>query len=76
MGGRGCIALNYVYNIHMDSKEIIRRLEKEGWVRVAQKGSHAQYKHPERKGRVTIPHPRKDIKPATLHSIEKQAGWR
>jgi predicted RNA binding protein YcfA (HicA-like mRNA interferase family) len=47
-----------------------------GWVRVAQKGSHAHFKHPVKKGRVTVPHPKKDMKPGTLRSIEKQAGWR
>ena len=71
-----CGLLSSVYNIRMDSREVIRRLEGEGWVKVAQKGSHAQFKHPTKPGRVTVPHPRKDMKPGTLRSIEKQAGWR
>ncbi len=65
-----------VYIIHMDSRDIIRKLESQGWMKVAQKGSHVQYKHPDRAGRVTVPHPRKDIKIGTLQSIMRQAGWK
>jgi len=43
---------------------------------VAQKGSHLQLKHPTKPGRVTVPHPRRDIPIGTLRSIEKQAGIR
>lgn len=49
-------------------------LEANGWTRVAQKGSHAQFRHPTRPGRVTVPTPRRDIPAGTLRSIEKQAG--
>lgn len=59
----------------MKSRDIIKRLEAEGWVLVAQKGSHTQFKHASKTGRVTIPHPNKDIKIGTLKSIKKQAGW-
>ncbi len=58
----------------MNSREIIRKLELDGWFEVAQAGSHKQFKHPVRLGRVTVPHPRKDIPIGTLKSIEKQAG--
>ncbi len=58
----------------MDSREIIRRIEADGWFEVGQKGSHKQFKHPEKMGRVTVPHPKKDIPVGTLRSIEKQAG--
>ncbi|HLY55514.1 MAG TPA: type II toxin-antitoxin system HicA family toxin [Stellaceae bacterium] len=60
----------------MDSREIISRIEADGWVRVAQKGSHMQFKHPAKPGRVTVPHPRRDIPTGTLRSIERQAGLR
>ncbi|CAA7620772.1 MULTISPECIES: type II toxin-antitoxin system HicA family toxin [Magnetospirillum] len=60
----------------MDSREIIRRLERDGWVEVARRGSHAQFKHPTKPGRVTVPHPKKDMAPGTLRSIERQAGIR
>lgn len=49
-------------------------LEAAGWYKVAQKGSHVQLKHPTRPGRVTVPHPERDIPTGTLRSIEKQAG--
>jgi predicted RNA binding protein YcfA (HicA-like mRNA interferase family) len=56
------------------SREIIRRLEQDGWFEVAQSGSHKQFKHATKSGRVTVPSPRKDIPLGTLRSIEKQAG--
>lgn len=59
---------------HMNSRDIIRAIEADGWFQVAQKGSHVQFKHPAKAGRVTVPHPRKDIPKGTLRSIEKQAG--
>lgn len=58
----------------MKSKEIIAALEQDGWTQVAQKGSHVQFKHPTKSGRVTVPHPNKDIPMGTLRSIEKQSG--
>ncbi|MES2984863.1 MAG: type II toxin-antitoxin system HicA family toxin [Pseudomonadota bacterium] len=58
----------------MNSKEIIRTLEENGWYLVATKGSHNQYKHAGKPGRVTVPHPKKDMPIGTLKSIEKQAG--
>ena len=58
----------------MKSREIISVLQRDGWVQVAQKGSHVQFKHPTKKGRVTVPHPERDIAIGTLKSIEKQSG--
>ena len=58
----------------MNSREIIRRLKENGWFEVAQAGSHKQFKHPVKPGRVTVPFPRKDVPAGTLRSIEKQAG--
>lgn len=58
----------------MDSREIIKALKKDGWAEVAKKGSHAQFKHPTKKGRVTVPHPKKDLPVGTVKSIEKQSG--
>jgi predicted RNA binding protein YcfA (HicA-like mRNA interferase family) len=45
-----------------------------GWRQVAQKGSHVQFKHETIPGRVTVPHPKKELPVGTLRSIEKQAG--
>jgi predicted RNA binding protein YcfA (HicA-like mRNA interferase family) len=58
----------------MDSRQIIRVLKQNGWYEVSQVGSHKQFKHPEKKGRVTVPHPYQDIPKGTLKSIERQAG--
>ncbi len=58
----------------MNSKEIIKLLEKDGWKLVGIKGSHRQYKHPFKKGRVTVVSPSRDFAKGTLSSIFKQAG--
>lgn len=58
-------------NTHRD---VIRALQDDGWRKVAQKGDHVQFKHPAKKGRVTVPHPKKDIPTGTLKSIERQSG--
>jgi predicted RNA binding protein YcfA (HicA-like mRNA interferase family) len=47
-----------------------------GWFEVAHEGSHKQLKHSRKKGRVTVPHPVRDIPIGTLKSVEKQAGIR
>ncbi|MCS7288695.1 MAG: type II toxin-antitoxin system HicA family toxin [Roseiflexus sp.] len=53
---------------------MIRLIEEDGWYLVATKGSHRQYKHPVKPGRVTIAgHPNDDLAPGTLNSILKQA---
>jgi predicted RNA binding protein YcfA (HicA-like mRNA interferase family) len=60
----------------MNSREVIQRLSKDGWYEVHQVGSHKQFKHPIKPGRVTVPYPTRDIPMGTLRSIEKQAGIR
>jgi predicted RNA binding protein YcfA (HicA-like mRNA interferase family) len=62
----------------MKVREILERLEREGWMIVRQKGSHRQFKHPGRPGmRVTIAgNPGMDLPKGTLNSIYKQAGWK
>ena len=59
-------------------RDVIRRLEDEGWILKRIKGDHRQYKHPDRQGGVvTIAgHPNDDLAPGTWNSIQKQAGWR
>ena len=50
-------------------------LKDDGWVHVRTKGSHRQYKHPVKRGVVTIPgKPGDDLAPGTLNSVLKQAG--
>ena len=59
----------------MKVKELIKLIEKDGWYSVRVKGSHRQYKHPSKKGLVTISgHLGDDIARGTLNSILKQAG--
>lgn len=58
----------------MSSREVIRRLLDDGWFEVAQVGSHKQFKHTTHSGRVTVPHPKRDLPLGTLKSIEKQSG--
>ncbi len=58
----------------MRSREIIKLLEKDGWIKHNQRGSHCQFKHPFKPGKVTVPHPRSDFPKKTVESILKQAG--
>jgi predicted RNA binding protein YcfA (HicA-like mRNA interferase family) len=58
----------------MNSRELIRRLHEDGWFEVNQVGSHKQFKHETKPGRVTVPHPKRDLPVGTLKSIEKQSG--
>ncbi|PBB24619.1 addiction module toxin, HicA family [Mesorhizobium sp. WSM4312] len=58
----------------MKSADVIKALEADGWYEVARKGSHAQFKHKKKAGRVTVPHPKRDIPLGTLRSIERQSG--
>ena len=59
----------------MRSRKVIEALERAGWQEVRRKGSHVQFKHPLKPGRlVTVPHPNPDIPIGTLKSIEKQSG--
>jgi len=56
-------------------REIVQALGRLGWVTVAQKGSHAQLKHPDRGGRITVPlHAGETVGPGLLRSILTQAG--
>lgn len=58
----------------MNSSKIIKMLLNDGWYEVAVKGSHHQFKHPYKLGRVTVPHPKKDLPLGTVKNIFKQAG--
>lgn len=58
----------------MNSAELIRQLERAGWVLRGVKGSHHVYTHPERPGHISVPHPRKDFGVGLLHKLLKQAG--
>jgi predicted RNA binding protein YcfA (HicA-like mRNA interferase family) len=58
----------------MKVREVIKLIEADGWYLVVTKGSHKQYKHPTKPGRVTVAgHPSHDLAQGTLSSILKQA---
>ncbi len=59
----------------MKVKDAIALLEEDGWFLVATRGSHRQYKHPVKSGRVTVAgKPSDDLAPGTFNSILKQSG--
>jgi len=58
----------------MQSGDVIKRLQKDGWTLARTKGSHQQWVKDGK--RVTVPHPKKDLPKGTLNSIFKQAGWK
>jgi predicted RNA binding protein YcfA (HicA-like mRNA interferase family) len=59
----------------MKVSEVLSKLKDDGWELVATKGSHRQFKHKTKPGRVTVPgKPSDDLAPGTLNSIYKQAG--
>ena len=57
----------------ISSREVIKKLKEDGWYEVNVVGSHHQFKHPTKPGRVTVKDPCKDIPLKTLKSIERQA---
>ncbi len=55
-------------------REILRLLEQDGWYLDRTKGSHRQFKHPVKRGLVTVPgKPHDMLSPGTLNNILKQA---
>jgi predicted RNA binding protein YcfA (HicA-like mRNA interferase family) len=58
----------------MKIRDVIKLIDSDGWYLVGTKGSHRQFKHPVKPGRVTIAgHPGDDLAPGTLNSVLKQA---
>ena len=71
------IACQNVTIILVKIREVIKKLEDDDWYIVKTRGSHRQYKHLMKKGRVTVAgKPSDDLAPGTLNSIYKQAGWK
>ena len=61
----------------MKYRDLIKKIEAEGWVHESTKGSHMQFGHPTCPGKVTVPGGGKlsrEVPPGTLNSILKQAG--
>jgi predicted RNA binding protein YcfA (HicA-like mRNA interferase family) len=63
-----------IYSVFMKVSEILKILKADDWYLVATQGSHRQFKHPTKSGRVTVPgKPSDDLTPGTQNSILKQA---
>lgn len=60
----------------LNSRAVIKKLKAGGWEHVGTTGDHHHFKHPTKPGKVTVPHPKKDLTLKTLRSIEKQSGIR
>ena len=58
----------------LHSKDVIRDLERDWLLSLGQTGSHVHFKHETKPGKVTVPHPVKDLPIGTLKSIEKASG--
>lgn len=58
-----------------NSRDLISKLQSDGWYEVAQKGSHRHFKHPDLKGKLTVPHPKRSIPVGTLRAIYRMAEW-
>ena len=58
----------------VNSKDILKMIEADGWQLIRAKGSHHHFKHPVKKGLVTIPHPKRTLAKGTIANILKQAG--
>jgi len=59
----------------MKVNDVLRMLKDDGWVLIATRGSHRQFKHPTKTGRVTVAgKPSDDLAAGTMNSILKQSG--
>jgi len=58
----------------MNSRDIIRALEADGWELKRVTGSHHHYWHASKRALVTVPHPKRDLPVGTVKSIERQSG--
>ena len=55
-------------------RDAIRLIERDGWRLARTRGSHRQYRHPDKPGTVTVPgHPGSDLSPGLWHNILRQA---
>ncbi len=58
----------------MNSKALIKMLEKDGWTERGCKGSHHIFTHPTKRGHISVPHPKQDLGVGITHKLLKQAG--
>jgi len=69
-----CIIVADIKECKMKSRDLIKMVEAVGWYEVRVKGSHHHFKHKEKLGTITIPHPKKDLPEGTVKAILKSAG--
>jgi len=75
--GRAMMRLKPWAGRAMEIREVMKLIERDGWFLVAVRGSHRQYKHPDKPGWVAVAgHPDDDLAAGTLNSVLKQAGLR
>jgi predicted RNA binding protein YcfA (HicA-like mRNA interferase family) len=58
-----------------DSRDIVRRLEREGFELISIAGSHHKFIHRVLGRRVIVPHPKRDLPVGTVRAIYRDAGW-
>lgn len=58
----------------MQSRDLIKLLQSDGWHLQRSRGSHHQFMHPTKPGTITVPHPKKDLGKGLVQAIRKQAG--
>lgn len=58
----------------MNSRDIIKQLEADGWELRAVRGSHHIFRHASKPGHISVPHPKKDLGAGLVHKLLKQAG--
>lgn len=58
----------------MNSTDIVKLLERAGWILRGVRGSHHIYTHPDKSGHISVPHPKKDLGTGLAHKLLKQAG--
>ena len=58
----------------MNSRQLIKQLEADGWTLRGAKGSHHIFTHPGKPGHISVPHPKQDLGVGLVHKLLKQAG--
>ena len=61
--------------LERNSRQIVKRLQSEGWVLVKTEGNHHKFRHPDHAYPIIVPHPKKDLAAGTARAIAKAAGW-
>lgn len=67
--------LGYGMHLERNSRKILARLQRDGWLLVRIEGSHHKLRHPDTSKTVIVPHPKKDLPTGTARAIAKHVGW-